>query len=97
MGVKEFLDEEQHPTMFTSLDGKIGRVYGVSFVRTHVYVREPRWHIPATLWYWLADRLTHRVSETVTDMKPSDPKAKTKVNSKSPNQEPNKGELGANK
>lgn len=62
MGVKQFL-EEDHPTMFVSHDGKIGRISGVSFIRTHVYVREaPRW-IPDFVWYWLAERLTYTVSE----------------------------------
>jgi hypothetical protein len=61
--IQRFLDEE-HPTMLVSHDGKIGQVSGVSFVRVHVYVKEnPRW-FPARLWYWLAEKFTHSVSET---------------------------------
>lgn len=63
MGVKDFL-KEGHPTMFVSTDGKIGRISGVSFVRTHVYVRESPKLIPDFIWYWLADKLTYTVSES---------------------------------
>jgi hypothetical protein len=62
MSIKNFM-EEDHPAMFVSPDGKIGRIGGVSFVRIHVYVKEaPRW-IPDRVWYWLADRITHTVNE----------------------------------
>lgn len=62
MSVRDFLKED-HPTMFVSHDGKIGRVNGVSFVRVHVYVKTPPKLFPQRLWYWLADKFTHTVSE----------------------------------
>jgi hypothetical protein len=62
MSVKDFLKED-HPTMFVSQDGKIGSISGVSFVRTHVYVKEAPRFIPDRLWYWLADKITHTVAE----------------------------------
>lgn len=65
MSVKKFIEEE-HPTMFVSNDGNIGRIDGVSFIRTHVYVREAPKLIPDRLWYWIADRITYTVSERYT-------------------------------
>ena len=61
MSVRKFL-EEDHPAMFVSTDGKIGRIDGVNIVRTHTYVREaPRW-CPDFLWYWIADKITYTVT-----------------------------------
>lgn len=53
----------EHPVMFMSTDGKIGRIDGVSFIRTHVYVKESPKFIPDFLWYWLADKLTFTITE----------------------------------
>lgn len=67
MNIRDFLKED-HPDMFVSTDGKIGRISGVSFVRTHVYVREAPKLVPDRLWYWVADKVTY----SVIDM-PSEP------------------------
>lgn len=56
------MEEEHHPAMFVSNDGKIGVISGVSIVRIHVYVRKAPKFIPDRLWYWIADKITYTVS-----------------------------------